>query len=152
MDGNGRTARLLLNLELMKSGFPAIVLPVERRLAYYEALDHANVEGDLAPFVALVAESVREGFGPYWHVLGVNPALELEQLKMRNSNFLLNESHLEPSEVERRFARDDSDLLPFLLYRFHGAILNTVMSVRFSFHHCVLEIAMPSLAPFRARP
>jgi Fic family protein len=34
VDGNGRTARLLLNLELLKAGFPAVVLPVERRLAY----------------------------------------------------------------------------------------------------------------------
>lgn len=28
VDGNGRAARLLLNLELLKAGFPAIVLPV----------------------------------------------------------------------------------------------------------------------------
>lgn len=73
VDGNGRTARLLLNLELMKAGFPAVVLPVERRLAYYEALDHAHVDGDLSTFVALVAERVREGFDPYWHVLGITP-------------------------------------------------------------------------------
>nr|WP_314899624.1 Fic family protein [uncultured Deefgea sp.] len=71
IDGNGRTARLLLNLELIKSGFPAIVLPVERRLAYYETLDTACVDGDLAPFVALVAECVKEGFKPYWFMLGM---------------------------------------------------------------------------------
>jgi Fic family protein len=70
VDGNGRTARLLLNLELLKAGFPAIVLPVERRLAYYEALDTAHVEGDAGPFTALVAECVREGFAPYWFALG----------------------------------------------------------------------------------
>jgi Fic family protein len=29
VDGNGRTARLLMNLELLKAGFPAVVLPVE---------------------------------------------------------------------------------------------------------------------------
>ncbi|MDC7697648.1 Fic family protein [Vogesella indigofera] len=72
IDGNGRTARLLLNLELLKSGFPAIVLPVERRLAYYQALDKAHVDGDIRDFVALVAECVRDGFAPYWHVLGVS--------------------------------------------------------------------------------
>jgi Fic family protein len=71
VDGNGRTARLLLNLELLKAGFPAVVLPVERRLAYYEALDKAHVEGDVADFVTLVTQSVREGFAPYWHVLGL---------------------------------------------------------------------------------
>lgn len=72
VDGNGRTARLLLNLELLKAGFPAIVLPVEKRLAYYEALDRAHVEGDLSPFMALVVDCVKEGFAPYWHVLGVS--------------------------------------------------------------------------------
>ncbi len=71
VDGNGRTARLLLNLELLKAGFPAVVLPVERRLAYYEALDKAHVEGNVADFVTLVTQCVREGFAPYWHVLGV---------------------------------------------------------------------------------
>lgn len=71
VDGNGRTARLLLNLELLQAGFPAVVLPVERRLAYYEALDKAHVQGDVSDFVALVAQCVREGFAPYWHVLGV---------------------------------------------------------------------------------
>lgn len=60
---------LLLNLELLKAGFPAIVVPVERRLAYYEALGIAHVEGDTGPFLELVGECVREGFAPYWHVL-----------------------------------------------------------------------------------
>jgi Fic family protein len=71
VDGNGRTARLLLNLELLKAGFPAIVLPVEKRLAYYEALDKAHVTGDVADFMVLVSDCVREGFAPYWHVLGL---------------------------------------------------------------------------------
>lgn len=73
-DGNGRTARLLLNLELLKAGFPAIVLPVERRLAYYEALDAAHVDGDMNTFIELVANCVRDGFAPYWHVLGIDPS------------------------------------------------------------------------------
>ncbi|MEN8219175.1 MAG: Fic family protein [Pseudomonadota bacterium] len=70
-DGNGRTARLLMNMELMKSGFPAVVLPVERRLAYYETLDKAHVEGDYVPFISLISEMVVLGFVPYWHALGI---------------------------------------------------------------------------------
>jgi Fic family protein len=70
VDGNGRTARLLLNLELLKAGFPAIVLPVEKRLTYYQALDKAHVTGDVHDFMVLVTDCVREGFAPYWHVLG----------------------------------------------------------------------------------
>lgn len=71
VDGNGRTARLLMNLELMKSGFPAAVLPVESRLAYYEALDTAHCQEDYAPFIALLCQVVADSFKPYWWALGV---------------------------------------------------------------------------------
>lgn len=71
VDGNGRTARLLMNLELMKAGFPAAVLPVESRLAYYEALDTAHCQGDYAPFVELLCQVVADSFKPYWWALGV---------------------------------------------------------------------------------
>ena len=73
-DGNGRTARLLMNLELMRAGFPTVIIPVEQRAAYYEHLDAIGVRGDYAPFLcpylvqfgALVAAS----FEPYWRLLG----------------------------------------------------------------------------------
>jgi Fic family protein len=71
IDGNGRTARLLLNLELIKAGYPPIVLPVQRRLEYYAALDAAHIDGDLAPFIGLVADCMQEEFSQYWFVLGV---------------------------------------------------------------------------------
>lgn len=43
IDGNGRIARLLLNLELLKSGFVPIVIKKEQRLSYYQALDRSHV-------------------------------------------------------------------------------------------------------------
>ena len=70
VDGNGRTSRLLMNLELLKAGFPAAVIPVAQRLAYYEALDRAHCEGDHGPFLDLVAEAVERSFDPYWWALG----------------------------------------------------------------------------------
>ncbi len=71
IDGNGRTARLLMNLELIKAGFPAAVLTVERRLAYYEALDHAHIRGDYEPFLNMMEEIVEQSFEPYWFALGL---------------------------------------------------------------------------------
>ena len=71
VDGNGRTSRLLMNLELMKAGFPAAVLSVERRLAYYEALDLAHCQGDFDPFAQLVAACVIQSFEPYWWALAI---------------------------------------------------------------------------------
>ena len=53
-DGNGRGARILMNLILLKQGrFPA-VLRVERRRDYIEALQRAD-GGDLTPFLEFVA-------------------------------------------------------------------------------------------------
>jgi Fic family protein len=73
VDGNGRTSRLLMNLELMKSGFPPVVLPVEKRLEYYESLDAAHTTNDYVPFLRLIVKIVEDGFGPYFHALGVVP-------------------------------------------------------------------------------
>ncbi len=70
-DGNGRTSRLLMNLELMKSGYPPAVLPVDVRLAYYTALDADHVRGKEDSFVNMVAGIVKHGFRPYFHALGL---------------------------------------------------------------------------------
>lgn len=71
IDGNGRTSRLLLNLELIKAGFPPVVINVEDRLEYYKALDCAHTTGDYEPFLALMEKVVAKSFEPYFYVLGV---------------------------------------------------------------------------------
>lgn len=58
IDGNGRTSRLLLNLELMKNGYPPIVIKKDTRLKYYSALDKAHTTGDNKDFVQIVKEEV----------------------------------------------------------------------------------------------
>ncbi len=42
IDGNGRTARLLMNLDLMKAGYQPVIIQAKEKLAYYEALDKAH--------------------------------------------------------------------------------------------------------------
>lgn len=56
-DGNGRVARLLMNLALIRSGYPiAVILNVDRK-KYYDTLKKAD-KGDQVPFVSLVASAV----------------------------------------------------------------------------------------------
>ena len=71
VDGNGRTSRLLMNLELLKAGYPPCVITVENRLAYYEALDQWMAYGNAQPFINLIAGVVLDGFKPYQMVLGI---------------------------------------------------------------------------------
>ncbi|WP_240421520.1 Fic family protein [Paenibacillus periandrae] len=65
IDGNGRTARLLLNFELMKNGYPPIVIEKEDRAEYYAALDLAHTTGDNEPFLSLVARTLGRTFDLY---------------------------------------------------------------------------------------
>ena len=55
VDGNGRTSRLLMNFELMRRGFLPVIIPVENRLVYYDALDTAHTHSDYSLFIELVA-------------------------------------------------------------------------------------------------
>jgi hypothetical protein len=53
-DGNGRTARLLMNLLLLKNGYPPIVIRPEDRPPYLYALDATRV-GDRVRYYRLEA-------------------------------------------------------------------------------------------------
>lgn len=65
IDGNGRTSRLLLNLDLMKAGFPPIVIKTENRLAYYDSLDKAHTTGEYRDFIELVKGEVNHTLDLY---------------------------------------------------------------------------------------
>ena len=65
IDGKGRTSRLLLNLEMMKDGFPPVIIKVENRLAYYEALDKAHTTEDYKDFIALVEREAEDSLDLY---------------------------------------------------------------------------------------
>jgi cell filamentation protein, protein adenylyltransferase len=54
VDGNGRVGRLLLNLMLHQAGLPMVNIPSQGRREYFDALQRAQVGGDLRPFVAFL--------------------------------------------------------------------------------------------------
>jgi Fic family protein len=56
-DGNGRTARLLMNYHLLRHGFPPAIIEVEERAEYLAALEEAN-EGRCERLALVVLRSI----------------------------------------------------------------------------------------------
>jgi Fic family protein len=54
MDGNGRTARFVMNSQLVTGGYPWVVVPVERRHEYMSALEKASVEENIEAFALFI--------------------------------------------------------------------------------------------------
>lgn len=60
LDGNGRTGRLALNLQLVRLGYPPAVLYKRDRLKYLRFLERAD-KGDAGPLAELLARAVKHG-------------------------------------------------------------------------------------------
>ena len=58
VDGNGRTARLLMNLALIMQGYPPAIIPAKDRLPYIESLEKAQLGGSKDDYFKLIAEAV----------------------------------------------------------------------------------------------
>ncbi len=70
IDGNGRTARLLLNFELIQSGYPPVVIKIENRADYYYALEKAHTTNDYTEFIRIIVDLVNESEDSYLYLIG----------------------------------------------------------------------------------
>lgn len=67
-DGNGRTARLVMNLFLMQAGYPLVIILKNDRKKYYSVLDKAD-KGDYMPLIGFVAQSVERSLNIYLQIV-----------------------------------------------------------------------------------
>ncbi len=66
-DGNGRTARLLMNIILMQSGYPPAVILKNDRKKYYEALNQAN-KNNYEKLELLIGQAIERSLDMYLSV------------------------------------------------------------------------------------
>jgi Fic family protein len=110
-DGNGRVARLLATVMMLRSDFPSVVVKAKDKLQYIDALSHSDEAGDIQPFVDLFVKSakatVREFKDP-------ETALQLIEAEIRGDHVLRYElwsQYLETFMETLRDALHDRDLV-----------------------------------------
>ena len=69
VDGNGRTGRLIMNLDLIRCGYPPINVKFTDRRKYYDAFDAYYRDGDAAAMTDLIAGYVNERLDAYLAIL-----------------------------------------------------------------------------------
>lgn len=69
IDGNGRTGRLLLNLELIREGYPPINIKFADRRRYYDAFDAYYHDGSPDAMIELVGGYVEERLREYLRII-----------------------------------------------------------------------------------
>jgi len=69
IDGNGRVARLIMNLCLLQAGFPIAIIPPIRGADYIAKLEKAHTND--TEFITLIAESTLDGLKDYVRMLGI---------------------------------------------------------------------------------
>jgi Fic family protein len=73
VDGNGRTARLLMNLILMQHGFPPALIRKRDRLRYISSLEKAQLGGSKEDYYKIIAAAVNRSLDIYLKALTNSP-------------------------------------------------------------------------------
>ena len=109
IDGNGRTGRLLLNLELMKNGYPITVIRNEEREEYYTALETAQVKSNYELLADFIEKSVENTFWMYYKYFDEDTKMKFEEY-LKNKGIIpkkIYQKRIENyPETERDFPRD----------------------------------------------
>ena len=65
VDGNGRTARLLMNMILLMHGYPSAIIRKRDRLAYISSLEKAQLGGSIDDYLKIISKAVERSLDIY---------------------------------------------------------------------------------------
>ena len=126
-DGNGRTARLFMNLVLMQRGYPLVTILKIDRKKYYSVLEKAD-EGKLTEFGKFIAQAVERSMNIYLKAIGSGsskdePLVELSELAQSNPysekylNLLVRSGKLEAHKEGRNWLSTQKALDEYIANR-----------------------------------
>lgn len=72
VDGNGRTARLLMNLILIQNGYPPALIRKRDRLTYIAALEQAQLGGSRTDYFRIISDAVNRSLDIYLNAVSEN--------------------------------------------------------------------------------
>lgn len=113
LDGNGRTARLLMNIVLMKKGYPLTIVLRNDRRKYYRVLEQAD-KNNFKPLVLFISQNVERSLDIYLKILRpksqkgekVLPLSEMAQMTPYSAkylNLLVSQGKLEAYKEKRNW-------------------------------------------------
>lgn len=112
-DGNGRTARLTMNIILMQKGYPLVIILKNDRKKYYTALDKAD-KGNYTALVKFIAQAVERTLDIYLNTLTpssetkekfllLSEISKLSQYSTKYLNLLVRQGKLEAHKQGRNW-------------------------------------------------
>lgn len=112
-DGNGRTARLIMNVLLLQKGYPLAIILKNDRKRYYRVLQEAD-KNNYKPLIEFVAKAVERSLDIYLHTLTPSSKTKEKQITLRMAaklfpysakylNLLANKGLLEAHKEDRNW-------------------------------------------------
>lgn len=106
-DGNGRTARALLNLILMRNRYLPCIITEDDRDRYIDAVEFSRDSNDLTPLIELVLENVELSLESFDWLLSVSARLELTVLESQRQAFAVWYNALDYLKAQFRHTVDN---------------------------------------------
>ncbi len=86
-DGNGRMARLLMNMILTKHGYTLAIIPIEERGQYIQTLEQADKSEDLAEFITYIAHCCQYALNLHLQAVRGEDIEEAEDIEQASNRF-----------------------------------------------------------------
>lgn len=96
-DGNGRTARLLMNYSLMSDGYPPTIIKKGNVREYFQSLETYSLKGDIQPFTTLLRRNLAKELDQFLHMYQHH--IDIKELTHKDPHVLRYAQKIQANEL-----------------------------------------------------